>query len=68
MGINTKGKRKIVVDGETYYWFVRIEKDGSHRIHIMTEDKKFNKAFPLLDTEAAVTPEYISRILRDIEK
>ena len=34
----------------------------------MTEDKKFNKAFPLLDTEAAVTPEYISKILRDIEK
>ena len=44
MGINTKGKRKIVVD------------------------KKFNKAFPLLDTEAAVTPEYISKILRVIEK
>ena len=68
MGINTKGKRKIVVDGETYYWFVRIEKDGGHRIHIMTEDKKFNKVYPMIDTEISVTPEYINKILRDIEK
>ncbi len=67
MGINTKGKCKIVIDGEVYYWFVRIENDGSHRIHIMTEDKKFNKAYPMPDTEVSVTPEYICKILRGIK-
>ena len=63
MGINTKGKRKIVIDGEVYYWFVRIENDGSHRIHIMTEDKKLNKVYPMPDTESSVTPEYICKVI-----
>ena len=67
MAINTKSKRKIVYKDKTYYWFVRIEKDGSHRIHIMTEDKRLNKAYPLVDTEVSVTPEYICKIIRDIE-
>ena len=40
MAINTKGKRKIIFKNKIYYWFVRVEEDGSHRIHILTEDKK----------------------------
>lgn len=63
MGISTRGKRKIVIDDRIYYWFVRTEKDGSHRIHIMTEDKKLNKVCPMTDTEAPVTPGYIRRLL-----
>lgn len=63
MAINTKGKRKIVVDGEVFYWFVGIEKNGSHRIHIMSEDKKFNEVYPMLDTEVAVTPSDIREII-----
>ena len=45
MAIYTKGKRKIVFNDAIYYWFVRIEKDGSHRIHILTEDKKLLLGF-----------------------
>jgi hypothetical protein len=63
MAINKTGKRKIVVDGKEYYWFVRVENDGSHRIHIITDDKKINLVYPMPDTEASVTPEYISRLL-----
>lgn len=63
MAINTKGKRKIVVDDEQFYWFVRIEKNGSHRIHIMSEDKKFNVEYPMVDTEVAVTPSDIRKII-----
>ena len=63
MAINTKGKRKIVFNDEVYYWFVRIEKDGSHRIHILTEDKKINLVYPVVDTEASVTPAYICKLL-----
>lgn len=37
--INTKGKRKIVYMGNTYYWYIRYE-DGSPKIHIVSEDKK----------------------------
>ena len=47
MAINTKDKRKIVFNDTIYYWFVRIEKDGSHRIHILTEDKKINRGYPV---------------------
>ena len=61
--INKKGKRKIIFKDKEYYWFVRVEKDGSHRIHIMTEDKKINLAFPMFDTEVAVTPADICKIL-----
>ena len=63
MAINTKGKRKIVINDEIYYWFVRSEKDGSHRIHIMTEDKKVNRVYPMVDTEVPVTPGYICKLL-----
>ena len=65
MAVNTKGKRKIVVNGKVYYWFVRIEKDGSHRIHILTEDKKFISVSPMPDTEISVTPAYICKILEN---
>lgn len=63
MAINTKGKRKIVIDDEVFYWLVRIEKNGNHRIHIMSEDKKFNEVYPMLDTEVAVTPSDIREII-----
>lgn len=54
MSINAKGKRKIVVNDEIYYWFVRVEKDGSHRIHILSEDKRFNTVYPMIDTPADI--------------
>lgn len=63
MAINTKGKRKIIFNNEVYYWFVKIEKDGSHRIHILTEDKKINRVYLMVDTEVSVTPSYICKLL-----
>ena len=63
MAINTKGKRKIVVNDKIYYWYVRVEEDGSHRIHILTEDKKVNRVYPMFDTEVSVAPEDIRKII-----
>lgn len=63
MAINTKGKRKVSFNAREYYWFVRIEKDSSHIIHIMTEDKKVNRFFPVMDTEVPVTPADICKII-----
>ncbi len=65
MAINTKGKRKIVFNDEVYFWFVKIEKDGSHRIPILTEDKKINGVYPVVDTEVSVTPGYICELLEN---
>ena len=65
MAINLKGKRKIIFNDEVYYWFVKAEKDGSHKIHIMTEDKKIKKEYPMFDTEVPVTPAYIRKLLED---
>ncbi len=65
MAINTKGKRKIVFNDEVYFGFVKIEKDGSHRIHILTEDKKINLVYPVVDTEVSVTPGYICELLEN---
>ncbi len=64
VAINTKGKRKVIFNDEVYYWFVRIEKDGSHRIHIMSENKRFDRVFPMADTEVPVTSGYICKLLR----
>ena len=63
MAINTKGKRRIIFKNIIYYWFVRVEEDGSHRIHILTEDKKINRVYPVFDAEVPVTPENIRKIL-----
>ena len=40
VAINKKGKRRIVFNDEVYFWFVKIEKDGSHRIHILRKIKR----------------------------
>lgn len=61
--ISTKGKRKIEYEGSIFYWFVRMNKEGVLRIHILTEDKKINLDYPLFDSEVAVTPAYIRHLL-----
>lgn len=40
MGINKKGKRKIVVGGKTYWWFVK-EVQKVPRVTIISDDKAF---------------------------
>jgi hypothetical protein len=37
-----KGKRKIIVNGKTYYWCVKVDKDTDIEpihLHVFTEDK-----------------------------
>ena len=63
MAINPKGKRKIVFHDQIFYWFVRTEQDGSHRLHILTADKQIQRVFPMADTEVPVTPGYIRKLL-----
>ena len=65
MALNTKMKTKILYNNKSFYWFVRIENTGEHRIHILSEDKKFNKTYQLFDTEVPVTPSDIIRILQN---
>lgn len=59
-----KEKEKWLND-EIYHWFVRVEKDGSHRIHILSEDKRFNTVYPMIETEVAVTPADIRKLLEN---
>ena len=58
-----KGKRKIQYNGQSFFWFVRADKTNTQRIHILSEDKKVNLEYPLLDSEVPVTPSYIRHLL-----
>lgn len=58
-----KGKRKIVFRENIFYWFVRANPAGHQKIHIMSEDKKVNLEFPLIDSEVPVEPAYIRELL-----
>ena len=60
--VSKKGKRKIVYDDRVYYWYVRVT-EGSHRIHIVSEDKKIRICSPFCDTEESVTPATVRGIL-----
>ena len=40
--ISKKGKRRMEYNGAVYYWFVRKNREGVPRIHILSEDKKVN--------------------------
>ena len=62
--VSKKNMRKIEYEGTCYYWYVRV-KDHSHRVHIISEDKKVHLEFPFLDTEIPVTPEDIRKHLKE---
>ncbi len=62
--LSRKGKRKLEYKGESFYWFVRADRQGSPRIHILSEDKKINLEYPTFDLEAPVTPVYIKHLLK----
>lgn len=52
MAVQTKYRRKIILDGRQYVWYVKKDDDfcGRHILHIISSDKKLILAFPL-DTE-----------------
>ncbi|MBO4867464.1 MAG: hypothetical protein J5582_13045 [Ruminococcus sp.] len=60
--VSKKGKRKIVYDDRVYYWFVRVTEE-SHRINIISEDKKVRICVPFRDTEESVTPGTVRELL-----
>lgn len=62
--ISKKGKRKLVYNGITYYWFVRLNEHG-YSVHIISEDRKVNLNYPFFDSEKPVTPREICRRLEE---
>ena len=62
--VSRKNKRVIEYKGTTYYWYVRIN-DHSHRIHIVSDDKKVHLEYPFSDTEVPVTPQEIRKHLKE---
>lgn len=48
MGVRTKGRRKITVNGEKYMWYVALDCDSPyHILTIISEDKKLIITCPL---------------------
>lgn len=63
--VSKKGKRKLEHEGKIFYWFVRRNSDGILRIRILSEDKKVNLDYPLLDREVSVVPAYVKKLLEE---
>ena len=40
MGVNSKGKRKIIVDNKVYWWSVK-EVEKIPRVYVISDDKSF---------------------------
>lgn len=59
-----KGKRKLEYDGKNFYWFIRKSFKGIPRIHILSEDKKINLEYPMLDRDMPVSAYYIKQLLK----
>ena len=55
MSISKKGRRKIIVGGQTYFWYVALDDDSPYNIlNIVSDDKYLILSCPL-QTE----PEYV---------
>lgn len=63
--ISGKGKRLLEYNMEKYYWFVRSDRTGTMKIHILSEDKRIILEYPVFDKEVPVTPAYIRKLLED---
>ncbi len=62
--VSGKNKRKIVYEGTSYYWYVRVDEHG-HRVHIISDDKKVHLEYRFSDTEVPVTPQNIRNHLKE---
>lgn len=62
--VSQKKKRKTEYEGVIYYWYVIIT-DHSHRVHIISCDKKVHLEYPFPDTEVPVTPQDIRKHLKE---
>ena len=61
MAVAPKNKRRLIYKEKTYYWFVRKNKEGIPRLHILSDDKKMNLDLPLFDTEVPIAGDDIVR-------
>lgn len=59
-----KYKRKIIYKNSVYYWYVKTT-NNSHRVHIISDDKKLHLEYPFFDTELPITPQIIKNHLKD---
>lgn len=49
MSIRTKGRRKIIVEGQKYVWYVALDNDSPYNVlHIISDDKYLILSCPLL--------------------
>ena len=62
--VSGKNKRKIVYEGTSYYWYVRVN-EHRHRVHIISDDKKVHLEYRFSDTEVPVTPQDIRDHLKE---
>ena len=48
MSINSKGRRRIIVGGKTYLWYVALDDDSPYNIlHVISDDKYVILSCPL---------------------
>ncbi|MBR7084893.1 MAG: hypothetical protein IKI37_06935 [Oscillospiraceae bacterium] len=48
MSIRSKGRRKIIVKGQTYLWYVALDDESDYNVlHIVSENKYFILSCPL---------------------
>lgn len=48
MSIRSKGRRKIIVDSQTYLWYVALDDESPYNIlNIVSDDKSYILACPL---------------------
>ena len=62
--VSKKSTRKLVYEGNNYYWYVRVD-DLGHKVHIMSEDKKLHLVYPFVDTEVPITSQDIRKHLKE---
>lgn len=60
--ISRKGKRKLIYQGVTYYWYIAKDDEEHPIIHISSEDKKMHLTVPF-DKELSIGTHYIEDIL-----
>ena len=65
--VSKKNKHKIEYEGTSYYWYVKVN-DHSHRVHIISNDKKVHLEYPFFDIEIPVTPQDIRNHLKEYYK
>ncbi|NOV00027.1 hypothetical protein, partial [Paenibacillus planticolens] len=58
MGMNRKGRRKLIHSGRTFYWYVEKEINdyGQKDLIVVSEDKRFNISYEVGQFDKPQTP------------